>query len=158
VQSHDKAALLNETVKELISTMGARAVERAPQEVPVATGAAFAEALRHADEHRDLYRLVLSGEGGAAARAEIIAAFRATGTEILSGLAQLNGSEPRLPMALVTAAVAGALASTIEAWLAGELTGDAEELAAQFLLDQYSELGWVLGLPPAEPAFDLPPD
>jgi AcrR family transcriptional regulator len=142
---HDKAALLREACNELIGELTVRATALAPRDTPTYTGAAIAEVLRHADQHRDLYRLVLSGEGGATPRTELIAALRDAVANVLSGFAHRLGREPRVPMSAITTAFVGALLLTIETWLAEELEGAPADLAVLFTRSQMSGLEWALG-------------
>ena len=93
----DKAELLREACSELIGELTERATALAPYDTPIYTGAPIVEIFRHAGEHRDLYRLVLSGEGGATPRTDMIAALRDSVANVFSGLANRLGREPRVP-------------------------------------------------------------
>jgi AcrR family transcriptional regulator len=154
----DKAALLLEACQELIGALSVRAAAVAPQDTATYTGAGVAEVFRHAEEHRDLYRLVLNGEGGAAPRSEMIAAMRATASNVFCELTRRLGREPRVPMDAITAAFVGALLLTIETWLAGDLEGTPADLAVRFVHSQVSGLEWDLGFDEGEFLFRPRPD
>jgi AcrR family transcriptional regulator len=155
---HDKAALLREACNELIAELTARATALAPDDTPTYTGAGIAEVFRHAGEHRDLYRLVLSGEGGATPRTEMIAALRNALANVLSGFAHRLGREPRVPMPAITTAVVGALLLTIEIWLTDDLEGAPDDLGARFMRNQANGLEWALGFDHGELLFQPPLD
>ena len=150
---HDKAALLREACNDLIRDLTERATALAPYDTPVYTGADIALILRHAGEHRDLYRLVLSGDGGATPRSELIAVFREAVGNVLAGLAHRLGRTPRVPIPTMTTGVVGALLLTIELWLADDLEGTTSDLATLFIQGQVNGLEWALGLNPGEALF-----
>jgi AcrR family transcriptional regulator len=146
----DKAALLREVCSELIGDLTERAAAAAPQNTPAYAGAATVEIFREAGEHRDLCRLVLRGEGGVALRTEMIDALRDALAGVLTGFAQHLGREPRVPLSGAATGFVGALLLTIERWLAGELEGKPEEIAAVFVRNQVGGLEWALGFDPGE--------
>lgn len=152
----DKAALLGEALAEMTAELAARVAVLTPRGETVYAGAAITEVFAHAAEHRDLHRLVLSGEAGAAPRAALIAAFRAHTATILAELAEHFGQQPRAPMTRTTTALVGALLLTIEVWLAGELDGTPAELAALFVRGQTGGLEWALGFDPGEFMYRAP--
>jgi AcrR family transcriptional regulator len=154
----DKAALLREACNELIGELTVRATALAPQDTPTYTGAGIAEVLRHASEHRDLYRLVLSGEGGATPRTEMIAALKVAVANVLSGFADRLGREPRVPISAITTALVGALLLTIETWLANDPESAPADLAALFMRNQANGLEWALGFDHGELLFQPHPD
>ena len=144
----DKAALLRSANQQLIGELAARAGELAPRDPPRYTGAGVTVIFRHARDHDPLYRLVLSGEGGAEPRAELIQAFRQAVSTIFSALSKGGSSEPRPSPSLITGAFVGALVLTLEGWLAGDFPGEADELAADFIKQQVKGLEWALGFEP----------
>ena len=154
---HDKAELLREACSELIGELTERATALAPYDTPIYTGAPIVEIFRHAGEHRDLYRLVLSGEGGATPRTDMIAALRDSVANVFSGLAHRLGREPRVPMTAITTAFVGALLLAIEKWLAGDLDGGPADLAALFVQGQVNGLEWALGFDHGQFSFQPPP-
>ena len=87
-------------------------------------------AFRHAAEQPDLYRACMSD-----------ARTRQVYLSILSRYAEQNfrsrldalGHQPRIPVPVMARAFVGAQVAILEAWLAGELDGDAEQLASMAL-------------------------
>lgn len=104
--------------------------------------------LRHVDGHRDLYRLLISGEGGTAARDVLITRFTETAARVFTPPRGRRGRKPRLALPLITTGFVGALLLTIEAWLAGTLDEDADSLAVSFMQGQAGGLEWSLGYEP----------
>ena len=100
-------------------------------------------AFRHAAEQPDLYRACMSD-----------ARTRQVYLSILSRYAEQNfrsrldalGHQPRIPVPVMARAFVGAQVAILEAWLAGELDGDAEQLASM-ALDLFIAGGaWANGL------------
>jgi len=91
---------------------------------------AIATAFRHAAEQPDLYRACMSD-----------ARTRQAYLTILSRYAEQNfrdrlnalGRQPRVPVPVMARAFVGAQLAILEAWLAGELEGDVEQLASTAL-------------------------
>jgi AcrR family transcriptional regulator len=126
----DKAALLDQAVRDLLTELTSRITELTPRDSTVYDGAAVAAVFQHAQEHRPLYRLIISGEGGAAARAELIATF-----EEASGRAfeKFSMRAHRAPAAMTNTAFVGALLLTLETWLSDEHPEAPVAIALQFL-------------------------
>src|SRR3954462_13158303 len=120
----DKNALLvgayREEMDELLPTVTGLSWRQAP----AYSGVALHEILRHVDSHRSLYRVLLSGEGGPAARTVLIDTFSAALATIVTDRTAERQMTPRLPTELITTSVVGALLLTIEQWLSGKLGGD----------------------------------
>lgn len=154
----DKAALLRETCGELIAELSKRAAGVAPSNAPTYSGAAATEIFRHVDEHRDLYRLVLSGEGGATVRSEMIAALESALATVLATLGDQLDLTPRVPTPLITATLIGGLLLTIEMWLAHELEGQPADLAKFYARTQVNGIEWALGLDHGELLYQPNPD
>jgi len=104
---------------------------------------AIATAFRHAAEQPDLYRACMSD-----------ARTRQAYLTILSRYAEQNfrdrlnalGRQPRVPVPVMARAFVGAQLAILEAWLAGELEGDVEQLAST-ALDLFVAGGaWAHGL------------
>ena len=116
-------------------------------------------AYKHAAEMPDLYRACLSD--ARTRQAYMSTLSRYTEQNYRNRLNALN-RQPRLPVPLMARAFAGAHVAVLEAWLAGELTGDPEQLASMtldFLIAgaawangfRLEELGYSTG-PPAQAA------
>ena len=113
-------------------------------------------AYRHVAEIPDLYRACLSD---ARTRALYLSTLSRYAEENFADRLNALNRQPRVPVPVMARAFAGAHVAIMEAWLAGELSGDVEQLASMaldllvagtawangFRLD---ELGYVAG-PPA---------
>jgi AcrR family transcriptional regulator len=91
---------------------------------------AIAAAYRQAAEMPDLYRACLSD--ARTRRAHLSALSRYAEQNFGDRLTAL-GQQPRVPVPVMARAFAGAHVAILEAWLAGELDGDIEELASMAL-------------------------
>jgi AcrR family transcriptional regulator len=104
---------------------------------------AIQTAYKHAAEMPDLYRACLSD-----------ARTRQTHLSTLSRYAEQNfrdrltalNSQPRVPVPVMARAFVGAHVTILEAWLAGELDGDVEELASMTLDLLIYGTAWAHGL------------
>ena len=144
----DKADLLRELSDELISEAANRAKLTGPSGRPGSySGQAASEIIRHAGDHPDLYRLVISGAGGAGPRRQLFDTLCSAVDDVFSGVAKRARRTPRLAMHVTATAFTGALLATIEEWLAGAMTETATEVAAVFMHGQVEGLRWALGLP-----------
>lgn len=142
----DKAALLSEAYEQLVDELAERVQPLLSTEGPFYSQAAVSEAFRHAEEHADLYRAALSGAAGSSARTAFTTAFQEVVTESLAKSNERFDSTPRIPPDVVSTTFAGALSSTIEAWLNGRLGGSPTEIAEMFVRIQFEGVGWALGL------------
>jgi AcrR family transcriptional regulator len=152
----DKAALLAEANEQVISELTERVTEIAPLRPPVFTGAALAEIFEHAAAHKHLYLLVLRGEGGLVSRGQLVEAFERTGMQVFNTLGKAGRRKARVPVPLATKAFVGAMLATLEAWLAGDVAGSAEEVSATVLGEQLMGLEWSLGFDHGELQFRPP--
>ncbi|MDT7546759.1 MAG: hypothetical protein QOE99_2869 [Actinomycetota bacterium] len=148
----DKATLLEEANRELIQELTER-VDVVGARGPVYTAAAVLAVFEHAREHSDLYRLVVSGAGGAAVRSELVRSFEAVTEEILSRMAGAARA-PREPMDVVVRGFVGGLLLTVEGWLGETRPAPAQDIAVQFLNAQVQGLEWSLGFAPGETRLD----
>jgi AcrR family transcriptional regulator len=116
---------------------------------------AISAAYKHAAEMPDLYRACLGD--ARTRRAHLSTLSRYAEQNFRDRLAAL-GNQPRVPVPVMARAFVGAHVTILEAWLAGELDGDVEELASM-TLDllihgaawahgyRLDELGYSAGLP-----------
>ncbi|MCU1593147.1 MAG: sle [Frankiales bacterium] len=146
----DKAALLLEVGSELISELAARVSREAAMSSGVYTGDAVYAIFEHASEHRHLYRLIISGEGGPAVRAAVLTTFEGAVNAAFARIAEEEDRTPRGPLALTSTAFTGALLRTIESWIDAGLPSAPGALTADFLLSQAGGLEWALGFGPGE--------
>lgn len=141
----DKEDLLAAANQRLLAELMARVADAAWQQPPVYTGSGIRTVLEHVDAHRDLYRVVLTGEGGPAARSVLISTLRGTATAVFQPAAERAGKTPRLPLQHVTSAFVGALLATIEDWLSSPGDTTPADLAVAFMQGQAGGLEWSLG-------------
>ena len=91
---------------------------------------AIQTAFRHAAEQPDLYRACMSDARTRQAYLSILSRYAEQNfRDRLSAL----GKQPRVPVPVMARAFVGAQVGILEAWLAGELDGDAEQLASMAL-------------------------
>ena len=91
---------------------------------------AIQTAFRHAAEQPDLYRACMSDARTRQAYLSILSRYAEQNfRDRLSAL----GKQPRVPVPVMARAFVGAQVGILEAWLAGELEGDAEQLAGMAL-------------------------
>ena len=148
----DKAALLAAATQGLIDEMGSEVA--AVSWVGAGSdwsfdGSGLRAVLDHVGRNRDLYRLVLSGEGGSSPRRALIETFRQTATRVFVA-AQEHGHAPRQPLERTVSAFVGALLAVIEDWIDGSNRVDAAELSVSFMQHQAGGLEWALGFEPGE--------
>jgi len=91
---------------------------------------AIQTAFKHAAEHPDLYRACLSDARTRQAYLSILSRY--TEQNFRDRLNAL-GQQPRVPVPLMARAFVGAQVAILEAWLAGELDGDVDQLASMAL-------------------------
>ncbi len=149
----DKPTLLHEASRELVEELTETAGSIAAR-TAVYDGGAVLATFEHAGSHPELYRLVLSGEGGPTIRCELIAAYERTVTSVFSAIAATSSSDPRVPISVPITAFVGALMWTLESWLDDRAGPDATSIALQFLQGQVGGLEWCFGFSPGEIRFD----
>jgi AcrR family transcriptional regulator len=148
----DKAALLAAATQALIDDLAQVVV--AVSWVGVGSdwhydGRGMIAILEHVERNRDLYRLVISGEGGPRPRRALIDTFRAAARQVFSA-AEQHGYQPRQPLELTVTAYVGALLAVAEDWLQSSDRLGARELAITYMQHQAGGLEWALGFEPGE--------
>ncbi len=146
----DKDDLLAAANERLMTDLMTTVADVSWQDPPKYSAVGARTILRHVDQHRDLYRLLISGAGGPAARDVLITRFTETATAVFTPPTKRRGKKPRLPMPLITTAYVGALLLTIEKWLDGAFDQDADALAVSFMQGQAGGLEWSLGYEPGD--------
>jgi len=91
---------------------------------------AIQTAFKHAAEHPDLYRACMSDARTRQAYLSILSRY--TEQNFRDRLDAL-GQQPRVPVPVMARAFVGAQVAILEAWLAGELDGDVDQLASMAL-------------------------
>jgi AcrR family transcriptional regulator len=100
-------------------------------------------AYKHAAEMPDLYRACLSD---ARTRQAHLSTLSRYAEENFRDRLKALGQQPRVPVPLMARAFVGAHVAVLEAWLAGELEGDAEELASMTLDLLIRGAAWAHGI------------
>jgi AcrR family transcriptional regulator len=147
---NDKAALLVAATQRLIDEMADDVT--AVSWVGAGTdwhfdGSGLLALLGHVERNRDLYRLVISGEGGPVPRRTLIDTFHTTARQVFDA-AQQHGHQPRQPLDLTVTAFVGALLAVLEDWIDGTDRLEADDLAVTFMQHQAGGLEWALGFEP----------
>src|SRR4051794_11322619 len=117
---------------------------------PVYNGSGAIAILRHVDDNRDLYRVLISGQGGPRAREVLINTYTDTAAAIFGPAATSQDKSPRLPLRFVATSFVGALLLVLEQWLNGQIVKDADSLAVDFMKSQAGGLEWALGFESGE--------
>jgi AcrR family transcriptional regulator len=104
---------------------------------------AIQTAYKHAAENPDLYRACLSDPRTRQAHLSILSRYAEQNfRDRLTAL----GKQPRVPVPVMARAFVGAHQAILEAWLAGELEGDVEELASMALDLLIAGAAWAHGI------------
>jgi AcrR family transcriptional regulator len=104
---------------------------------------AIRTAYKHAAEMPDLYRACLSD---ARTRQAHLSTLSRYAEENFRDRLKALGQQPRVPVPLMARAFVGAHVAVLEAWLAGELEGDVEELASMTLDLLIRGAAWAHGI------------
>jgi AcrR family transcriptional regulator len=108
---------------------------------------AIRTAYRHAAENPDLYRACMSD---ARTRQAYLAILTRYAEQNFRDRLEALGRQPRIPVPVMARAFVGAHLAILEAWLAGELDGDIEQLASMTLDLLIAGHAWAHGLRPDE--------
>jgi len=111
---------------------------------------AIRAAYKHAAEMPDLYRACLSD---ARTRQAHLSTLSRYAEENFRARLKALGKQPRVPVPLMARAFVGAQVAVLEAWLAGELEGDVEELATMTLDLLIYGAAWAHGIRLDEPGY-----
>jgi AcrR family transcriptional regulator len=104
---------------------------------------AISAAYKHAAEMPDLYRACLSDARTRQAHLSVLSRYA---EENFRDRLNALGQQPRIPVPLMARAFVGAHVAVLEAWLAGELEGDVEELASLALNLLIRGAAWAHGV------------
>ena len=104
---------------------------------------AIAAAYRHAAEQPDLYRACMSD---ARTRQAYLSTLSRYAEQNFADRLDALGRQPRLPVPVMARGFVGAHLAILEAWLAGELTGDIDELAGMALDLLIAGTAWAHGV------------
>jgi AcrR family transcriptional regulator len=142
----DKSDLLSAATSRVVEDLVTRLLPLADVSEGHFSGTAMIALFQHADQHRELYRVLTSGSAGAAS-AELINVLMRGSETLFTTVANVLGGSPRVPLPLLTASFVGAAVQCLHIWLEGILPGTAEEIGPLFMRSQIDGLSWSLGLP-----------
>jgi AcrR family transcriptional regulator len=154
----DKDDLLAAVNQQLLTDLMTAVADVSWRSPPAYTGIGVKTILRQVDQHRDLYRLLISGAGGPDGRNAIVKTFRETAEAVFTSASEKQARSLRLPMSLITTAFVGALLLTIEQWLEGYIDQDADAVAVDFMRGQAGGLEWALGFEPGDLTYSPDPE
>ncbi len=151
----DKAALLAAATQELIDELACDVA--AASWVGAGTdwrfdGSGLLTLLRHVERNSELYRLVISGEGGPQPRRAVIETLHETARAVFMTAIE-HGLAPRQHLGLTVTAYVGALLAVVEDWIDAMHEPDPPEIAAGFMQQQAAGLEWALGFQPGTVRF-----
>jgi AcrR family transcriptional regulator len=153
----DKSELLSAATSRIVQELVARLLPLADVSDGRFSGTAMIELFQHADQHRELYRVLTSGTAGAAS-AELIDVLMRGSETLFTTVTSVLGGSPRVPLPLLTASFVGAAVQSLHIWLEGILPGTAEEIGPLFMRSQIDGLSWSLGLPEGSLTYATAPD
>jgi AcrR family transcriptional regulator len=131
----DKEDLFAQVAGELMRELGER-LRPAVAGSPVGfTGKPVLELFRHAEEERDLYRIILRGEGDGRPLRLFTDAFVARTTGEFRDRAERNGVEPRIDPELLARAWVGEQVAVLRWWLEHDVPPMPAEEVTRMLLD-----------------------
>jgi AcrR family transcriptional regulator len=103
---------------------------------------AIQTAYKHAAENPDLYRACISDARTRQAYLSILSRYA---EQNFRDRLQALGRQPRIPVLVMARAFVGAHVAVLEAWLAGELHGDVDQLASMALDLLVAGMAWAHG-------------
>lgn len=148
----DKTALLQEATRSLLQGLSAEVGTVGPR-TGTYSGEAEVAIFRHADAHRNLYRVLLSGEGGEDCRGRVVGRLEHVATEVFSRASAASGRPSPVPLPFAVSTIVGGLVLTLEHWLRGDIAGDPSEVALRYAQTYMQGVGWALGYEPDELEF-----
>ncbi|MGW5647697.1 TetR/AcrR family transcriptional regulator [Saccharopolyspora sp. NPDC003752] len=113
----DKDALLSQVVSDLLEELHARLLPLVPASSVGFTGKPVLEMFRHALEERDLYRVILRGEGDGRALREFMEARTAAAAKVFQARADYRGVSPRIDIEVLARAWVGEQTAVMRWWL-----------------------------------------
>ena len=143
----DKADLLTAVADDLIGELVPYLEGLHPDSHAGVVRATF----EHAAEHRNAYRLLLSGAGNSHARERILTLAAEFGERMIQRNAQRRGTTLRLPLDAIARLWSGQLINAIDWWLSGTCPHGREELADILVQQRFHGLAWVYGYDPGDP-------
>ncbi|MCZ4557666.1 MULTISPECIES: TetR/AcrR family transcriptional regulator [Rhodococcus] len=113
----DKDALLAQVVTGLIDDLQERLRSLTPESSVGFTGRPVLEIFRHAAEERDIYRMILRGEGDGRALRRFVDDCSAAAAEMFGARATALGVTPRMDLTVLSRAWVGEVVGVLQWWL-----------------------------------------
>ncbi|MER7016085.1 TetR/AcrR family transcriptional regulator [Saccharopolyspora sp. NPDC000359] len=113
----DKDALLSRVVSDLLEELHERLLPLVPTSSVGFTGKPVLELFRHALEERDVYRVILRGEGDGRALQEFTDARTAAAAQVFRARAEHHGVTPRIDIDVLARAWVGEQIAVMRWWL-----------------------------------------
>jgi len=142
----NKEAVVTAVFSRLVREMTERAATREAPWTEVRYNAMRA-VFEHAADMRDIYTVCLAD---ARARSEYIALVAGIAEESARLRLEALGRTPRVPIAFMATAYAGAHVALLESWLNGDLTGSPQEIADMQLDLMIRGFAWAHDISPDE--------
>lgn len=145
----DKEELLIENLEAIVEELKAQVDQLADQDAekgqlhnnPVAV------AFRHVEENRDLYRIILKGEGSSKVAGRVRDIIEEAALDIFTQrMSQYISGPPEIPFNLVVGYFASALMGFVTLWLEKDLPYTGDEAADLFMVLFFRGAGKVLNL------------
>ncbi|GAA4832360.1 TetR/AcrR family transcriptional regulator [Saccharopolyspora rosea] len=131
----DKDALFSQVVSDLLAELHARLEPLVPASSAGFTGKPVLETFRHALAERDLYRIILRGEGDGRALRQFTDARVAAAAQVFQARADYHGVTPRIDIEVLARAWVGEQISVLRWWLEDEPPRLSPEQVTEMLLD-----------------------
>lgn len=131
----DKDALLAQVVSDLIDELEDRLRPLVPASSVGFTGKPVLEMFRHAAEERDVYRVILRGEGDGRALRRFVDDRSAAAAEVFSARAAALGVSPRIDVHVLARAWVGEQISVLQWWLESDPPPQSPEVVTEMLLN-----------------------
>lgn len=131
----DKNALFDRVVADLLDELHSRVEPLALKSSEGFTGKPALEVFRHGLEERDLYRIILRGEGDGRALRQFMEARSHSAADVFKARAKHHKVEPRIDVEVLARAWVGEQVAVLRWWLEEQPAGLGPEEVTQMLLD-----------------------
>lgn len=131
----DKEALLSQVVSDLQEELHERLRPLVPASSVGFTGKPVLEVFRHALERRDLYRVILRGEGDGRALREFTDARTSAAAEVFRARAEFHGRTTRIDVEVLARAWVGEQTAVLRWWLESDPPPLSPEEVTEMLLE-----------------------
>ncbi|GAA1536893.1 TetR/AcrR family transcriptional regulator [Actinomadura kijaniata] len=131
----DKEDLFTAVTSELLDELGDRLRPLVAEDAVGFTGKPVLELFRHAQERRDLYRVVLRGEGDGKPLRLFVQRTVEVATEVFRERAEVSGARPRLAPDLLARAWVGEQTAVLQWWVEHDTPPMPVEEVARMLFD-----------------------